>query len=110
MNYPFTYRPDDRILLSPYMALPRQDTFDLVTQWIAKFWQPGEKIQTYTLLQRIAGHINKTLAYRVREEPGVQPVQQTLSFGNGSCRDFAALFMETARCLGLASRFVSGYL
>ena len=110
INYPFAYRPDDRILLSPYMAFPRQDTFDLVTQWIANFWQPGENIQTYTMLQRLASHINKTLTYRVREEPGVQPVQQTLSLGNGSCRDFAALFMETARCLGLASRFVSGYL
>ncbi len=110
IDYPFAYRPDDRILLSPYMAFPRQDTFDLVTQWIANFWQPGEKIQTYTLLQRLASHINKTLAYRLREEPGVQRVRQTLSFGNGSCRDFAALFMEAARCLGLASRFVSGYL
>ena len=110
MNYPFTYRHDDRILLSPYMAFPPQETFDVVTRWIASFWQPGEPIQTYTLLQRLAGHINRTLSYRVREEPGVQPVQHTLSCGNGSCRDFAALFMESARCLGLASRFVSGYL
>ena len=50
------------------------------------------------------------MQYRVREEPGVQSAQYTLSSNNGSCRDFAQLFIETARCLGLASRFVSGYL
>lgn len=46
----------------------------------------------------------------MREEPGVQSARQTLSKGSGSCRDFALLFMEAVRCLGLASRFVSGYL
>jgi len=46
----------------------------------------------------------------MREEPGVQPPAQTLAHNSGSCRDFAALFMEACRDLGLASRFVSGYL
>jgi transglutaminase-like putative cysteine protease len=46
----------------------------------------------------------------MREEPGVQPPAQTLARNSGSCRDFAALFMEACRHLGLASRFVSGYL
>jgi len=78
--------------------------------WIATFWQSSEQIQTYTLLQRIAAHIYKTLSYQVREEPGVQTARQTLSGGTGSCRDFAQLFMEAVRCLGLATRFVSGYL
>ncbi len=108
--YPFAYQPDDQILLSPYMALPGQETIDMLNKWIATFWQPSEKIQTYTLLQRIAAHIYKTFSYQVREEPGVQTARQTLSCGTGSCRDFAMLFMEAARCLGLAARFVSGYL
>ena len=43
-------------------------------------------------------------------EPGVQPPGQTLMHNSGSCRDFAALFIEACRHLGLASRFVSGYL
>ncbi len=73
-------------------------------------WKSTEQIQTYTLLQRLAAYINKTLVYKVREEQGVQSVQQTLSLGSGSCRDFALLFMESVKCLGLASRFVSGYL
>lgn len=110
MGYPFTYQPNDSILLSPYMALPGQDTINGMNKWITTFWQPGDPIQTYTLLQRLAAHIYKTLSYQAREAPGVQTALDTLSRGTGSCRDFAFLFMEAARCLGLAARFVSGYL
>ncbi len=108
--YPFAYQPDDHVLLFPYMALPGQEAINVLNKWIATFWQASEQIQTYTLLQRLAAHIYKTFSYQVREEPGVQTAQQTLSCKTGSCRDFALLFMETAKCLGLASRFVSGYL
>ena len=108
--YPFAYQPDDRIMLLPHMAFPEEKTKTQLTKWIESFWQAAEPIQTYTLLQRLASHINQTLSYKIREEPGVQTVAQTLEFGTGSCRDFALLFMETARCLGLASRFVSGYI
>jgi len=110
ISYPFSYREDEQILLSPYMELPEQETINAVHEWISNFWKPNETIQTYTLLQRIAEYIYQTLLYKVREEPGVQSATQTLSYGTGSCRDFALLFMEAVRCLGLASRFVSGYL
>ena len=108
--YPFVYQPDDRIMLLPYMAFPEEHTKTQLTEWIARFWQPEEGIQTYTLLQRLGTHIHQSFSYRIREEPGVQTAGQTLQYGTGSCRDFALLFMEAARCLGLASRFVSGYL
>lgn len=110
LRYPFAYQGDDNVLLSPYKALPDPETLAAVSKWIGNFWQPTEKIQTYTLLQRIAEVIFKTLSYRVREEPGVQSACQTLACGTGSCRDFALLFMQAVRSLGLASRFVSGYL
>ncbi len=110
VNYPFCYQVDDKILLSPYMALPEQETIEIINKWTANFLQVSEQIQTYSLLQRLAEYIFQTLSYRIREEPGVQSALQTLSCGTGSCRDFAMLFMEAARCLGLASRFVSGYL
>ena len=110
VNYPFTYQTEDEILLSPYMALPETLTVDVVRRWIANFWRSPEQIQTYSLLQRLAEFINEKMVYRVREEPGVQSARRTLSCGTGSCRDFAWLFMEAAKCLGLASRFVSGYL
>ena len=54
--------------------------------------------------------INQSLTYQAREQPGVQSAVDTLTRGVGSCRDFANLFMETAHFLGLAARFVSGYL
>jgi len=110
IDYPFTYQPDDRIMLLPYMAFPEPKTHTQLNTWIGGFWQPVEPIQTYTLLQRLCTHIHETLSYRIREEPGVQTAGQTLECGTGSCRDFALLFMEAARCLGLAARFVSGYL
>ncbi|MCX6072807.1 MAG: transglutaminase family protein [Campylobacterales bacterium] len=108
--YPFTYQNEEAILLSQYRALPDNETIRIINKWIENFWHPGEKIQTYTLLRQIAEYINRTLAYRAREEQGVQSAILTLECGTGSCRDFAFLFMETVRCLGLASRFVSGYL
>ncbi len=108
--YPFAYLTDDSMVLAPYRVQLKGEAGNVVRAWIADFWQTGESIQTYTLLQRIAARIHNTLTYRVREEPGVQTARQTLSMGTGSCRDFALLFMEAARCLGLAARFVSGYL
>ena len=108
--YPFIYQNEEANLLSTYRALPDCETISVVDKWIANFWHHGEKIQTYMLLTQIAEHINRTLTYRVREEPGVQSAIKTLECGTGSCRDFAFLFMEAVRCMGLASRFVSGYL
>lgn len=110
INYPFSYDEGDQFLLSPYRVLPDQETRELLNNWIFSLWKSGEQVQTYTLLQRLTETIYKTLIYKVREEPGVQSAKETLSLGSGSCRDFALLFMEAVKCLGLASRFVSGYL
>ena len=54
--------------------------------------------------------INQQFRYQMREEVGVQSPATTLSQRSGSCRDYATLLIEACRCLGLASRFVSGYL
>jgi len=110
ITYPFEYQSRDKFSLSPYMVLPNQEALELLNSWILNVYKESEQIQTYTLLLRLAIYIYKTLSYKVREEPGVQTVQETLSYGSGSCRDFALLFMEAVKCLGLASRFVSGYI
>lgn len=110
INYPFHYSKGDEQLLSPYRFLPDEKTRELLNNWILNIWKSTERIQTYTLLQRLTKTISTSLVYKVREEPGVQSAMDTLSLGSGSCRDFALLFMEIARCLGFASRFVSGYL
>ncbi|MDX9989586.1 transglutaminase family protein [Thiothrix unzii] len=106
-HYPFAYKPEDKVVLAPYMNTVSNGQ---LRQWVASVWQPGEKIQTYSLLQRLAIRIQQTLVYQLREEPGVQSTTETLTRGTGSCRDSAYLFMEAARSLGFAARFVSGYL
>jgi len=110
LNYPFSYTPADQVVLSAYMILPQQSTREILNEWIFNIYKINEPIQTYTLLLKLAKYIYETLKYNIREEPGVQSPQETLSLGSGSCRDFASLFMEAVKCLGLASRFVSGYL
>lgn len=109
-DYPFAYTLEDSIVLSPYLDFTEHAADDPLTEWLANIWRAGERIQTYTLLERLGLHINQTLLYTIREEPGVQSATETLARGSGSCRDFAFLFIEAARRLGLAARFVSGYL
>jgi transglutaminase-like putative cysteine protease len=108
--YPFSYQQDDRVLLLPYMALSDSEAAVELKRWISGIWRQGESIQTYGLLQRLTTSIYSSMTYRVREEPGVQTPSTTLAQGTGSCRDFAMLFMAVARQLGLAARFVTGYL
>ena len=112
IDYPLLYRPEEMALLAPYMSISTRTPGEgsPLARWVASVWQPGEKIQTYALLQRLASRIQETLTYRLREEPGVQTSAETLSRAAGSCRDSALLYMEAVRHLGLAARFVSGYL
>jgi len=110
IHYPFAYTNEDLLVLSPYMHVSGAKENPLLADWLAGLWRPGEQIQTYALLQRLCSHIHQTMSYQLREEPGVQSPEETLSRGSGSCRDFAQLFMAAARLLGLAARFVSGYL
>jgi transglutaminase-like putative cysteine protease len=106
--FPFHYGDDEQLLLAPY----RQpvDHGEALELWLAGLYAPGEHLQTYALLERISACIHGTLQYVQREEAGVQTPVRTLSGGSGSCRDFATLFLAAARLLGLAARFVSGYL
>lgn len=106
--FPFQYGDDEQLLLAPYRQPVDHD--ETLALWVAGLYSPGEHLETYTLLQRISACIHGTLRYVRREEPGVQPPARTLSSGSGSCRDFATLFLAAARLLGLAARFVSGYL
>lgn len=60
-----------------------------------------------TLLNRL---VNQAFLYQRRETPGIQTPDETVQLGSGSCRDFAVFFAAVCRRLGLAARFVSGYL
>jgi len=63
-----------------------------------------------TLLRSMTSGIKEEFTYLRRIEKGVQSPAETLRCHSGSCRDFAVLMMEAARSLGLAARFVSGYI
>ena len=110
VDYPFAYELEEATVLAPYLSSPTQARNSILGEWVAGFWKPGQQVQTYGLLERLCIGINQDLSYQAREEPGVQSAVTTLTRRTGSCRDFANLFMEAARTLGLAARFVSGYL
>jgi transglutaminase-like putative cysteine protease len=109
VDYPFHYVPQERGDLLPYLqpVYPGDET--AIRDWLGQLGLEQPAMQTYALLDRLCRTIAGGFAYTVREEPGVQPPSATLACGRGSCRDFAALFMEACRYLGLACRFVSGY-
>ena len=109
VNYPFQYDAESLEVLDPYLG-HTSDERAALGPWVSQYYRPGEPLQTYGLLARLCTAIKETLIYQVREQPGVQTPVQTLALGTGSCRDFANLFMQAARHLGLAARFVSGYL
>ena len=108
--YPFEYAEKEQPDLAAFRqcVYPR-DQSD-VQLWLDSLGCFEGAIETFSLLDRMNRDIAKHFAYQVREEPGVQSPGRTLYTRSGSCRDFAALFMEACRHLGLASRFVSGYL
>jgi len=110
VQYPFSYDAESAEILHPYLHRPREDEQAVIAEWVHRYWQPGEPVQTYGLLARLCTGISQSLTYQIREQPGVQSAVDTLARNIGSCRDFATLFMEAARYLGLAARFVSGYL
>ncbi|MDR3394809.1 MAG: transglutaminase family protein [Parasulfuritortus sp.] len=107
--HPFDYDRKEQAELAPFQQATYPADRDRVQGWLARLPQ-SRPIQTFTLLDRINREIANHFLYQKREEPGVQSPALTLARNSGSCRDFAALFMESCRHLGLASRFVSGYL
>jgi transglutaminase-like putative cysteine protease len=110
VNYPFVYGAEERVELLPYQQLAYPTDQDALRDWVASLGLSQGPIETYALLTQMNGAIAGQFTYTTREEPGVQMPTQTMADRRGSCRDYAALFIEACRYLGLASRFVSGYL
>ncbi len=108
--FPFAYTPDERFDLEQYLRPHHGDPQGEVMAWARQFIRTDGPTRTRDALVAMNEHIRNHLAYRGREEEGTQPPAVTLKLGSGTCRDFALLMMEAARRLGVATRFVSGYL
>jgi len=107
--FPFQYDVDEEIDLGPYLSANFNQDQSILTAWLQQFWRVGQVVETYLLLDWINKAIATGFSYQQREEPGIQTPANTLNKRTGSCRDFATLFIEACRCLGLPTRFVSGY-
>lgn len=110
VQHPFQYRADEQPDLAAYEQPGYPADESAVRDWLQDLGLGQGGLQTYVLLDRLSKAIARNFSYMVREEPGVQSPGWTLHSGSGSCRDYATLFMEACRQLGLACRFVSGYL
>lgn len=107
---PFYYQPDEMPDLAPYLQREYPNDDPAIRHWLRPFLNVRGQAKTLEFLIALNKSVPMFFTYRRREEPGVQTPGQTLSYRSGSCRDFAYLLMEAARSLGLAARFVSGYL
>jgi len=107
-SYPFRYSDED--FPSLMRALTHHYPAENVSKWALQFLDPAETTPTMKILRAMTHGIRAQFVYTRREEKGVQTPEQTLKSGKGSCRDFAVLMMEAARSLGIAARFVSGYI
>jgi len=103
---PFTYGPQLATELAPYLiCLPAQPRFEEFLEGVSR-----ERISTIDFLVALNQRVQHAIGYLIRLEPGVQTPEETLTKASGSCRDSAWLLVQLLRHLGLAARFVSGYL
>ena len=108
--YPFQYSDDDRLNLSSFLPLQYPNDAAAVSGWVAGFLPQRGTIHTRDVLSNINQFVRTDFTYAPRHSQGTQSPAETLALRSGTCRDFALLMMEAARGLGIAARFVSGYI
>jgi transglutaminase-like putative cysteine protease len=109
-QYPFSYLPEELPDISRSIERLYSDPAGDLDRWVRQFLAPAGPTETSRLLMTLTYAIKESFSYERREESGVQSPRWTLDRRRGSCRDFAVLMMEAARVLGIAARFVSGYI
>jgi transglutaminase-like putative cysteine protease len=108
--YPFFYDQDELTDLTPSMTPQYSDPDGALAAWARQFLSEGSRTRTLDLLVGMTHGVRQSFGYRKRHEHGTQHPLDTLSIGSGTCRDFALFMMEALRRLGIAARFVSGYI
>jgi transglutaminase-like putative cysteine protease len=109
-TYPFTYSPEEMPDLASAITRQYPESDRSVDRWVRRFLRAGKPTDTGMLLMTLTYAFKESFTYERRSEPGTRPPALTLKLGRGSCRDLALLMIEALRSLGLAARFVSGYL
>ena len=109
---PFSYLAEEAPDLARYVERHYPDPNAMVSGRTSQFIEVegDDATDTFAVLVRMCQGIKSQLTYAMRFEVGTQPPAVTLESGGGTCRDYALLMMEGARSLGLAARFITGYL
>jgi transglutaminase-like putative cysteine protease len=106
--YPFAYAAEDRPR-SAHFTTP-SSTHPILDRWAASFLREDGSAGTHELLVEMTRTIRRSFKHVARHEKGTLDPIQTLELASGSCRDLAMLMIAALRSLGIAARFVSGYL
>ena len=109
-TYPFSYSEEEMPDLLPTITPCYPDPGQAIHRWVRRFLRKGRPTDTGMLLMTLTYALKEGFTYERRTEPGTRPPALTLALGRGSCRDLALLMIEALRSLGLAARFVSGYI
>ena len=105
-HYPFSYEAQLKEELTPFLEI--KENGPLLTAWLANIPRTKKKFNDF--LVDLNRSLREHIKYTIRMEPGVQSCEETLEKQIGSCRDTGWLLVQILRHLGLAARFVSGYL
>lgn len=109
-SFPFAYGAEDMPDLLRSIERHHPDPGGVVGAWARRFLRWNGATPVLTLLAEMTRAIHADFTYAKRLEGGARSPAETLERKEGACRDFAVLMMEAARSLGLAARFVSGYI
>lgn len=109
-HFPFSYPAQLSAELSAYLRAEKPGP--LLLEWVAGARRDFLKkdMATNDFLVMVNQRLQKDISYLLRMEPGVQTPEETLAKRSGSCRDSGWLLVQILREMGLAARFVSGYL
>lgn len=109
-TFPFTYASEDMPDLLRSIERRYFDAGRVIDKWANDFLRKDGPTDTLAMLTDMATTIKRSFTYVPRHEKGTQAPIETLTLRQGTCRDFAVLMIEAVRALGLAARFVSGYV
>jgi uncharacterized protein (DUF2126 family) len=105
-QFPFKYDSNERRELVPYLLKP--PAMPLIASYLAEV--SHQRVRTIDFIVELNRRVANDIEYLIRLEAGTQTPEETLAKRSGSCRDSAALLVQLFRHLGMAARFVSGYL